>query len=202
MVHCASIRNAAPPRLSRWAYGTDHADRGAFGIALAVPDSNTWYRGTVLPSPDKPVPDKKEQRPMLCAVVPDEGSAYCNAHFSSGPYINSAGKLVGDDSDPNNLFRPKQAAEMRSQVGDYTAAGYTTYYGGDLNTTTADVTYLDPLYSSGQECGQSDPSKPHTGNPTDGNNKIDYVFGPRGLTDLGVIASGLVRPGDRARLGW
>ncbi|MYS96020.1 hypothetical protein GTY58_01745 [Streptomyces sp. SID5469] len=22
------------------------------------------------------------------------------------------------------------------------------------------------------------------------------------LTDLGVIASGLVRPGDRARLGW
>lgn len=161
--------------------GTDNADRGAFGIALAVSDSNTWYQGTVLPSPDKPVPDKKEQRPMLCAVVPDEGSAYCNAHFSSGPYINSDGKLVGDDSDPNNLFRPKQAAEMRSQVGNYTAAGYTTYYGGDLNTTSADVNYLDSLYSSGQECGQTDPTKPHTGAPTDGSNKIDYVFGPRGL---------------------
>ncbi|MFF5538596.1 endonuclease/exonuclease/phosphatase family protein [Streptomyces cinerochromogenes] len=157
--------------------GTDHVDRGAFGIALAVPDSNTWYQGTVLPSPSG-----KEQRPMLCAVVPAEGSAYCNAHFSSGPYIDSNGNLAGDDTDPDNLFRPQQAARMRESVDTLTAGGYTTYYGGDLNTTTKDVGYLDSLYLGHQECGQPTPTSPHTGAATDGGNKIDYIFGPQGRT--------------------
>ncbi|GGS74919.1 fascin domain-containing protein [Streptomyces cinerochromogenes] len=157
--------------------GTDHVDRGAFGIALAMPDSNTWYQGTVLPSPSG-----KEQRPMLCAVVPAEGSAYCNAHFSSGPYIDSNGKLAGDDTDPDNLFRPQQAAKMRGSVDTLTAGGYTTYYGGDLNTATKDVGYLDSLYPDHQECGQPTPTSPHTGAATDGGNKIDYIFGPQGRT--------------------
>ncbi|MFD0508634.1 hypothetical protein ACFQ0G_49155 [Streptomyces chiangmaiensis] len=60
--------------------------------------------------------------------------------------------------------------------------GYTPFYGGDLNTTTADVSILSNLYSSHQECGQATPDAPHTGEPTDGNNKIDYIFGPVGPT--------------------
>ncbi|MEU2118482.1 endonuclease/exonuclease/phosphatase family protein [Streptomyces sp. NPDC016459] len=155
--------------------GTDKADRGAFGIALAVPDSNTWYQGTVLPSPAG-----TEQRPMLCAVVPAEGSAYCNAHFSSGPYRDTHNNLVGDDMDPDNQFRPKQAAKMGENVDMFTAGGYAAYYGGDLNTTTQDVAHLSTLYTGHQECGQPTPGSPPTGEATDGGNKIDYVFGPQG----------------------
>ncbi|WP_405551519.1 fascin domain-containing protein [Streptomyces sp. NBC_01171] len=155
---------------------SDGVSRGSFGIALAVPDSNTWYQGTVLPSPST-----KEQRPMLCAVMPAEGSAYCNAHFSSGPYVVD-GEQRGDDTDPDNLYRPQQAQAMRTTVDKLTGAGYTTYYGGDLNTTQNDVGYLSALYPDHQECGQPTPSSPHTGAPTDGNNKIDYIFGPQGPT--------------------
>ncbi|WP_326784153.1 endonuclease/exonuclease/phosphatase family protein [Streptomyces sp. NBC_00151] len=160
-------------------------DRGAFGIALAVPDSNTWYQGTVLPSPDG-----KEQRPMLCAVVETEGSAYCNAHFSSGPYeVN--GKPAGDDND-TNPFRPQQAAFMRANVDYFNDRHYTTYYGGDLNTTTQKVSYLSTLYTGNQECGQPTPTSPRTGEATDGPNKIDYIFGPQGLTySCRVIEGGL-----------
>ncbi|MEU9136261.1 endonuclease/exonuclease/phosphatase family protein [Streptomyces sp. NPDC048404] len=165
--------------------GKDHLDRGAFGIALAVPDSNTWYQGTVLPSPTG-----KEQRPMLCAVVETEGSAYCNAHFSSGPYeVN--GKPAGDDND-TNPFRPQQAAFMRANVDYFNDRHYTTYYGGDLNTTTQKVSYLSTLYTGNQECGQPTPTSPHTGEATDGPNKIDYIFGPQGLTySCRVIEGGL-----------
>ncbi|TGN79760.1 hypothetical protein E5083_09175 [Streptomyces bauhiniae] len=158
------------------------AGRGSFGIALAVPDSNTWYQGTVLPSPVDPAKPRKEQRPMLCAIMPAEGSAYCNAHFSSGPYTDANGKPQGDDTDPNNLVRPKQAQAMRTTVDGLAEKGYTTYYGGDLNTTQNDVDYLSALYPGHQECGQPTPSSPHTGAPTDGNNKIDYIFGPQGPT--------------------
>ncbi|MFJ4030547.1 fascin domain-containing protein [Streptomyces griseoluteus] len=159
----------------------DGVSRGSFGIALAVPDSNTWYQGTVLPSPPrKGTEQAKEQRPMLCAVMPAEGSAYCNAHFSSGPYTDANGKPQGDDTDPSDLYRPKQAQAMRDTVDRLTGLGYTTYYGGDLNTTQNDVSYLSTLYPGHQECGQPTPSSPHTGAPTDGNNKIDYIFGPQG----------------------
>ncbi|MFJ8728995.1 fascin domain-containing protein [Streptomyces bauhiniae] len=155
----------------------DGTSRGSFGIALAVPDSNTWYQGTVLPSPST-----KEQRPMLCAVMPAEGSAYCDAHFSSGPYTDPNGNPQGDDTDLKNPVRPQQAQAMRTTVDTLTSAGYTTYYGGDLNTTQNDVDYLSALYPDHQECGQPTPSSPHTGAPTDGNNKIDYIFGPQGPT--------------------
>ncbi|MFI0237745.1 endonuclease/exonuclease/phosphatase family protein [Streptomyces sp. NPDC016845] len=174
--------------------GSDHADRGSFGIALAVPDSNTWYMGTVLPSPDKKdkTEIKKEQRPMLCAAVPDEGTTFCNAHFSSGPYTDANGKPAGDDTDRDNLFRPKQAATMDALAAKIEAAGYSTYIGGDLNTTTNDVSYLASLYDDHQECGQKTPASPHTGEPTDGNNKIDYIFGPQNLTyTCSVIDGGL-----------
>ncbi|MFJ4002273.1 endonuclease/exonuclease/phosphatase family protein [Streptomyces sp. NPDC090023] len=161
----------------------DGVSRGSFGVALAVPDSNTWYQGTVLPSPPKkPGELPKEQRPMLCAVMPAEGTAYCNAHFSSGPYTDANGNPQGDDTDSQDLYRPKQAQAMRDTVDGLTPLGYTTYYGGDLNTTQNDVGYLDPLYPGHQECGQPTPSSPHTGAPTDGNNKIDYIFGPQGPT--------------------
>jgi hypothetical protein len=147
-------------------------DRGAFGIALAVKDTNTWYRGYTLPSPDR-----KEQRPALCATVPDDGTVYCNAHFSSGSYFVD-GVQQGDD--PDNTFRPRQAAQFRTIVDGFQPAGYTPFYGGDLNTTTTDVSALSSLYTSRQECGQATPDAPHTGAPTDGNNKIDYIFGPAG----------------------
>ncbi|GGT86771.1 MULTISPECIES: hypothetical protein [Streptomyces] len=167
--------------------GTDDIDRGAFGVVLAVPENNTWYQGTVLPSPAG-----TEQRPMLCAVVPAEGSAYCNAHFSSGPYRDSNGNLAGDDTDPHNRFRPKQAVKMRENVDTLTAGGYTTCYGGDLNTTTQDVSYLSTLYTGHQECGQPTPASPHAGEATDGGNKIDYIFGPQGPSyACRVIDSGL-----------
>ncbi|MFI1766334.1 fascin domain-containing protein [Streptomyces sp. NPDC020800] len=147
-------------------------DRGAFGIALAVKDTNTWYQGYTLASPPT-----KEQRPALCATVPEDGTVYCNAHFSSGSYFVD-GKQQGDD--PDNTFRPQQAARFRSVVDTLASAGYTPFYGGDLNTTTADVSVLSSLYTSRQECGQATPDAPHTGAPTDGNNKIDYIFGPAG----------------------
>lgn len=149
-------------------------DRGSFGIALAVKDTNTWYRGYTLPSPDG-----KEQRPALCATVPDAGTVYCNAHFSSGSYFVN-GKQAGDD--PDNIYRPLQASMLRTIVDGLQSDGYTPFYGGDLNTTTADVSSLSDLYSSHQECGQATPDAPHTGQPTDGNNKIDYIFGPVGPT--------------------
>lgn len=170
--------------------GSDQADRGSFGIALAVPDSNTWYMGTVLPSPDRPDEKKKEQRPMLCAAVPDEGTTFCNAHFSSGPYTDANGNPAGDDTDPGNLVRPKQADAMRAQTVKFAAAGYTTYFGGDLNTTTKDVSYLSSLYNGYQECGQQTPASPHAGDPTDGNNKIDYLFGPQNLTYACSVTDG------------
>lgn len=147
-------------------------DRGAFGIALAVKDTNTWYRGYTLPSPDL-----KEQRPALCATVPEDGTVYCNAHFSSGSYFVD-GEQQGDD--PDNEFRPQQADRLRNIVDGLQSAKYTPFYGGDLNTTTADVSALSSLYTSRQECGQATPDAPHTGAPTDGNNKIDYIFGPAG----------------------
>ncbi|GAA3770434.1 endonuclease/exonuclease/phosphatase family protein [Streptomyces chiangmaiensis] len=149
-------------------------DRGSFGIALAVKDTNTWYRGYTLPSPYD-----KEQRPALCATVPDAGTVYCNAHFSSGSYFVN-GQQAGDD--PDNIYRPQQADGLRSIVDGLQSDGYTPFYGGDLNTTTADVSILSNLYSSHQECGQATPDAPHTGEPTDGNNKIDYIFGPVGPT--------------------
>lgn len=88
------------------------------------------------------------------------------------------GKQEGDD--PDNKFRPQQADRLRSLVDGLKASGYTPFYGGDLNTTTADVSVLSSLYTSRQECGQTTPDAPHTGAPTDGNNKIDYIFGPAG----------------------
>ncbi|MFF9132996.1 endonuclease/exonuclease/phosphatase family protein [Streptomyces sp. NPDC014806] len=152
---------------------TSGVDRGSFGIALAVKDTNVWYRGYTLPSPDR-----KEQRPALCATVPDAGTVYCNAHFSSGSYYDADGHQAGDD--PDAVYRPRQAATLRSLVDDLQSHGYTAFYGGDLNTTTADVAVLDGLYTGHQECGQATPDAPHTGAPTDGTNKIDYLFGPAG----------------------
>ncbi|KUH37198.1 hypothetical protein ATE80_19385 [Streptomyces kanasensis] len=157
--------------------GTDSADRGAFGIALAVPEGNTWYQGTVLPSPTG-----TEQRPMLCAVVPAEGSAYCNAHFSTGRHIDSNGDPQGDDIDPEHPFRPLQAATMRENVDAFTAGGYAVYHGGDLNTTTRDVVHLSSLYTGRQECGQPTPTSPRAGEATAGGSKIDYLFGPQGAS--------------------
>ena len=148
-------------------------DRGSFGIALAVKDTNTWYRGYTLPSPDG-----KEQRPALCATVPEDGTVYCNAHLSSGHYLDGNGKEAGDD--PKGDFRKQQATKLRSIVDGLQSAGYTAFYGGDMNTTTADVAFIDDLYSGRQECGQATPDASHGGSPTDGSNKIDYIFGPVG----------------------
>ncbi|MET9891396.1 hypothetical protein ABZZ47_14450 [Streptomyces sp. NPDC006465] len=44
--------------------GRPVADRGAYGVAIAVPDTNTWYKRYDLPSPSY------EKRTAVCAVMP------------------------------------------------------------------------------------------------------------------------------------
>lgn len=146
--------------------------RGTFGAAIAVNDSNTWYQGSTLPSPEG-----KEQRPVICATVPDQGAAYCSAHFSDGG-------ASGDD--PDNTYRPQQASAYSTIVHNLEAKGYTTFFGGDLNTVatstgtpTLAALYSDSRYgSTHKEADTTGPTDP--GTATDSAGKLDYIFGPTG----------------------
>ncbi|MFJ6699537.1 fascin domain-containing protein [Streptomyces sp. NPDC091272] len=169
------------------------ADRGAYGTAVAVPSENTWYRSVVLPSRDT-----AEQRPMLCATVPSQGTAYCGGHFSAG--------LTGDDVEekpanphPTGYFRNLQAQRAFAEASTLRAQGYEVVFGGDLNATPPDApqgpgsapaSVLAPLYHQPgaaddrfEECDQQAHGGSRTGAPThvspSSSLKLDYVFGPQ-----------------------
>ncbi|MFJ8753269.1 endonuclease/exonuclease/phosphatase family protein [Streptomyces sp. NPDC102441] len=180
----------------------DGLDRGAFGVALAVPESNTYYKGYTLDSPVS-IPGsgsgtgeakKAEQRPALCADLPSRALHICTSHFSAGQ---------GYD-DPSGEFRTKQAAQLIG-IAEEAAAGYRPVFGGDLNSTGPDSevadsgghTILEGAYSSYRECEQlGDVNRPRTGRATavpakDGEPtmKIDHIFAPRNAPFAGCTVS-------------
>lgn len=153
---------------------TAGVDRGAFGIAVAVPDENTWYRAYLLPSPTG-----KQQRPALCATVPSKGIAYCGTHFSSGG---------ANWDDPDGTWRKKQADSLQADIQGVQQAGFEPLFGGDLNVIPPDSSTIEnpdvrstltALYASYHECDQPAADSPRSGDPTHGTLKIDYVFGSK-----------------------
>ncbi|WP_326784199.1 endonuclease/exonuclease/phosphatase family protein [Streptomyces sp. NBC_00151] len=172
---------------------TGSEDRGAYGIALAVPDSNVWYTSYDLPSPQNQTIVNKEgeekwvrmeQRTALCAVLPAQALQFCAVHFSSG----------GSEEDPKGTKRIEQAALLQDIVHSYTPAGYRTVYGGDFNSVPSDSassdtpkTVMDSAYAADKECDEGRWStRPRDGRATkpldDRNIKIDYLFGPSSVT--------------------
>ncbi|MGV9790568.1 endonuclease/exonuclease/phosphatase family protein [Streptomyces sp. NPDC003435] len=164
-------------------------DRGAYGIALAVPDSNTWYTSYDLPSPQNKTIDgdwvRMEQRTAMCAVLPAQALQFCTAHFSSGDVRE----------DPDGVARIAQGSLLQEIVHSYTPAGYRTVYGGDFNSIPPDfkskydkpATVLTSAYAADQECDEGlYPATPRDGQftkPLDKREiKIDYLFGPPSAT--------------------
>ncbi|MFE7114855.1 endonuclease/exonuclease/phosphatase family protein [Streptomyces sp. NPDC057654] len=158
------------------------ADRGSYGIALAVPDENTWYAAYPLPSPPG-----KEQRTAICATAPSLAVDFCAAHFSTGG---------AKWDDPDGSYRRAQVQTMLKAVDK---PGYRPVFGGDLNTSPpddedgdgpADVTA--PFYDRFQECDQSAAGGRRDGAITNGRLKLDYIFGPKqaayrcGVTETGL----------------
>ncbi|MEV8535199.1 endonuclease/exonuclease/phosphatase family protein [Streptomyces sp. NPDC051211] len=172
--------------------GAADADRGAYGVALAVPDENTWYKRYDLKSPDD-----KEQRTALCASVPSRAVMACTAH-------SSAGKGYDDDT---GYWRTRQAVQLRDLADGFAEQGYRPVFGGDLNlvppvpAATVDQggpsTALDPVYDSYTECNQpAGKLSPRTGKPTanpdaGGNptRKLDYIFAPNTFSRCSVSAT-------------
>ncbi|MEU9563380.1 endonuclease/exonuclease/phosphatase family protein [Streptomyces sp. NPDC048161] len=100
----------------------DGYDRGAYGVAIAVPDAYAWYQAYELPSPatyvnKDGVTRKAERRTAVRATVPSRAAMYCAAHFSTG------GK--GWD-DPERTWQKKQAATVYD--GPNTKDGEKTEY--------------------------------------------------------------------------
>ncbi|MGW6275357.1 endonuclease/exonuclease/phosphatase family protein [Streptomyces sp. NPDC055060] len=156
----------------------DNADRGAYGVAIAVPDENTWYESHALPSPDT---SDFEERSALCAALPSRAVMVCNAHFSAG------GASFGD---PLGYERTKQAKQMETIVATYEKKGYRVVFGGDFNSVPPDYTASDgpntvltDTYAAHRECDEGSlPGSPRNGEatkPLDGRKiKIDYIFAP------------------------
>ncbi|WP_406340728.1 endonuclease/exonuclease/phosphatase family protein [Streptomyces sp. NBC_00648] len=141
------------------------ADRGAYGVALAVPEENTWYRAYELPSPPG-----VEQRTALCATVASWAAEVCAAHFSTGG--------PGYD-DPYRTYQPQQADTLRRAAS---LPGYRPLLGGDLNATPS-TGVLGTLYSAYEEC---DARSATPNRPTAGTIKIDYLFGGGTWSGCGV----------------
>lgn len=173
----------------------DYLDRGAYGVALAVPDENVFYQRHDFPSPAG-----KEQRSALCASIPSRAVVACTAHLSAGPPY--------DDLTEDGYWRKEQGKSFLGLVTDWRARGYRPVFGGDMNVvppaSNAGVSEggpssaLVPLYDQYLECSQgNDPSKVRGGEPTangvDGmpTRKLDYIFAPRtsGFTNCAVSAS-------------
>ncbi|MEU4930415.1 endonuclease/exonuclease/phosphatase family protein [Streptomyces yokosukanensis] len=160
------------------------ADRGAYGVAIAVPDENVWYKRYDLTSPTYDL--KYEQRTAVCATLPSRAVAACTAHLSAG---------YGYD-DPDGTWRTRQAQQMLDITKTYENQGYRVVFGGDFNLVPpypqatakegGPSEALDPVYDRYFECGQEgDPAAKRTGDPTangvDGKptRKIDYIFSPK-----------------------
>lgn len=142
------------------------ADRGSYGLALGLPDANTWYAAFPLPSPAG-----DEQRAALCGALEARALIVCASHFSS----------PGSTDDPEGVYRPRQLGELIKAV---TRPGYRGIFGGDLNLTPPGKPYgpvpraMNPAYDAYEECDQSANGGRRTGAPTYRDRKIDYIFGP------------------------
>jgi endonuclease/exonuclease/phosphatase family metal-dependent hydrolase len=151
--------------------------RGAYGIALAVPDENTWWQTRYLPSAEG-----AEWRVALCATVESWWVKLCNAHLSYG----------GDD--PTGAFRAQQ---VPAYLGFVEPTPLRVVFGGDLNLPPHSPR-LAPVYDSYVECAQADPAAPragpgtsYTSTPHDNAHtvKIDYLFTNPGLAHTcGTVA--------------
>ncbi|MFJ7201743.1 MULTISPECIES: hypothetical protein [unclassified Streptomyces] len=78
----------------------DGYGRGAYGVAVSVPDEGTWCQGYELPSSAVYVNKggatrKAEQRTAVCATVPSQAAMYCAAHSSTGSKVcDDPGRLA------------------------------------------------------------------------------------------------------------
>ncbi|MBL1081386.1 endonuclease/exonuclease/phosphatase family protein [Streptomyces actinomycinicus] len=148
---------------------TGYGNRGAYGISLAVPEENTWYRAHILDSPAG-----AEQRAALCAAVESKAVMYCGAHFSTG----GAGY---EDTDWSH--HGTQRDEVMADLANARTGNYRVVFGGDLNVNPPGRGWdghavLDPAYDAYRECSQlQDPNSARDGQNTANNSKIDYIFG-------------------------
>ncbi|MFI7386666.1 endonuclease/exonuclease/phosphatase family protein [Streptomyces sp. NPDC049813] len=173
-----------------WAQKDCARNRGAYGVAVAVPAENTWYKAIELESPVPRDKEKFERRTALCAAVRSWAVMACSAHFSTGGATYD---------DPTREVQAAQAADLARRVAGY--GGYRPVFGGDLNATptvtvvNSDVPVLKPLYDSYKECDQP-------GNrPTKGTNKLDYLFAAGSATWSGcTIGSAVANPSDHQPL--
>ncbi|MEU2821399.1 endonuclease/exonuclease/phosphatase family protein [Streptomyces bacillaris] len=171
-----------------WAQKSCAKNRGAYGVAIAVPAENTWYKALELESPES---DTRaiERRTALCAAVQSWAVMACTAHFSTGGY-DSKGKPYDD---PERDVQQRQATDLAAMVDGY--PGYRPVFGGDLNATPtvtpkhSTVPVLQPLYQKFKEC---DP----TNTVTAGNSKLDYLFAPNTATWAPCHVGGTVGPSD------
>lgn len=161
--------------------------RGDYGIALAVPDENTWWEARYLPSANG-----AEWRVAMCATVESWWVKLCNAHFSYN----------GDD--PTGSFRQQQVAAYQAYVWP---SRFRVIFGGDLNLTPPGTGTggVAPLYDAFVECAQADQSSPRTGpgtyytTPEHDNArtvKIDYLFTNPGLPHTCGLPGPVVESSD------
>ncbi|MFI2212500.1 endonuclease/exonuclease/phosphatase family protein [Streptomyces sp. NPDC020141] len=136
-------------------------DRGAYGVAIAVPEENTFYAAHRLTSP---AAIDVEQRTALCATVPSWSVHACTTHFSPG------------SGTADTAIRTAQAAELRTEIEAAAGQGYRTIFGGDLNATPGQPGAVSFYDAGHRECDQS--ASTPTGTTDASTAKIDYVFGP------------------------
>lgn len=161
----------------------DRLDRGAYGVAIAVPEENTFYQRYDFSSPSD-----KEQRSGLCASIPSKAAVLCTGHLSAGPPY--------DDLTKDGYWRITQGRELQELAAQWERWGYRPVFGGDMNVVPpaleADVAHggpssaLVPVYDHYLECSQGDdPSNPRKGDFTANGSggkptrKLDYIFAPR-----------------------
>ncbi|MEV0611881.1 endonuclease/exonuclease/phosphatase family protein [Nonomuraea sp. NPDC050404] len=155
-------------------------NRGAYGVALAVPDENTWYEAVELPSPPG-----KEQRTALCATVESWAVIACTAHFSTGG--------TGYD-DPGRTYQVRQVAALTDALA--ARPGFRPIFGGDLNATpavtpqTGGAPVLNGFYERHTECDQG------TDRPTKDDLKLDYLFAPRNASWTSCAIATSTGPSD------
>jgi endonuclease/exonuclease/phosphatase family metal-dependent hydrolase len=162
--------------------------RGAYGIALAVPDENTWWQPRYLPSPEG-----EEWRVALCATVESWWVKLCNAHLS----------YSGDD--PKEVFRTQQVPAYLSHV---LPSRFRVIFGGDLNLRPT-APAIGPAYDSFVECAQATQASPRAGPGTAYSTrahdnaktiKIDYLFTNPDLPHTCAVPAGVVESSDHRPL--
>jgi endonuclease/exonuclease/phosphatase family metal-dependent hydrolase len=183
----------APIKIKR---GTDPAlarvkqcdlGRGAYGIAVVVPEGNPTGEVRYLPSPEG-----AEWRVALCVTVAAWHLRLCNTHLSNGT------------EDPRATFR---AAQVQAYLAH---AGLRSHVvlGGDLNLQP-NSPHLEPAYTALVECAQADQAAPRAGpgtfyprSPHDDTRtvKIDYLFTNPGTAHTCDMPPGVVQASDHRPL--